>query len=1115
MRKILSLVLSLAMVMSCFGMTAFAADETTNVVTELCGLVPTQGDSSAIFAVDTSIFNQTGTGAKVNGTYVASDKKYATGSFCGSADDTTVVYVGSNANDYSKNVINAADHSKLINSTFTDNDRILYSLYLNVYEGTQGNVYLMQKNQGINITDNLLHNAPLTVGEWAKVDIFYQPKVTYTYTKTNNNDATDVKTLTYSTNVIRAYNATAAADITKLLNGVTIEDGYTYELKGVKYGAYDTYVNGKLVYSSSGKTNSSLTYAFSTIPARITINNNASSTNLGIYMAQNSVSKVENFDASTYNFEKYPVLADGEKYDIYDKDVVLDGDVTVADITTSDDYVVSVYSSDDTTYSAAIDADYVIQAGDKILVRSGALNISYYTADIVTVNEYTDRYNNTYTWSINPYTGVLSIGVTDKIEDETHYGDIEFEWTSADQKEDSSKIAGNLAVDVTVAHPWQADSNKSKITSIDIHKDITQISRQAFYNLSGLTDITIPAHITNWGNWGTFGSCTNLKRVTYEYGSESIGCDKMFVNCTKLSEVILPPTVYKSYGRAFSGCTALKEIVITATHNSTSFPETIFENCSNVKVKYYAGSEAASKISGTTFANATTEAVAPAGLLHDRSGNADSIGWEVKDGVLRIYDVTSVGTGDLPLGNVSSTLTTFSILPWCHLGAFDEIIVEEGITSLSQWSLMEVQATTVTLPSTITSSDAYVFNGTSLITNLVFKEGFGAMGRSEMINRNCNIANIYLPSTATSINDSIFRGLKETDGNVYSGTTPVNFYAPKDSYAYTWATNMAADPAKDSGEGTNNEGKDATITVYETDSDRLYAYAVSGHKTLYNATNNTAGLSIGNGSYKGVQGADGGYDTALEVYSTSASQGNVFFAGPSFNRALFANRAYTVFEADVKFGANGEYFFFGSDQHKHVGDSVKYDSALVTDGWNKVVTVVDYNTGVSKTYVNGIYVATTNEAALWKDGDHYTATLYDKDGNKTGTEERICTSTRFVAYDLNEVSETVPALYIDNMAIYATDVNPADSYAAPLTASAYDATAGVTFTASDAVKALDSNIVIAAAYDANDNMVGKVVTGTDSVTIAPVAGAAKYVGYVWDSLTDLAPISACVPVSAQ
>ena len=60
----------------------------------------------------------------------------------------------------------------------------------------------------------------------------------------------------------------------------------------------------------------------------------------------------------------------------------------------------------------------------------------------------------------------------------------------------------------------------------------------------------------------------------------------------------------------------------------------------------------------------------------------------------------------------------------------------------------------------------------------------------------------------------------------------------------------------------------------------------------------------------------------------------------------------------------------------------------------------------------------------------------------------------------------------------------------------------------------NSAAIIAAAYN-GDNMIGNVVMGAGEATIAPVSGATKYVGYVWNGIEGLAPIAASITVNAQ
>ncbi|MBQ7901404.1 MAG: leucine-rich repeat protein [Clostridia bacterium] len=1087
MRKVISVVLAIAMVMSMFGMTAFAEDVTStnvwsdNYVTWLSAGEMLGTGTQAPPAEETGFVQPSATLAEDN-TYVGTKNYYQKAAFYG-ADTTTVLYAGTASDSDAKVVLGATNYSHYTGTDkgYTENDRLAFTMYVNLVSGSIGNVYFMRPSAGVECSQDAMGGYLNShKGEWVKLDAFIQPKITYTYTRTNISTGVAEEGLVWER--IGFVNPNKGNNVAGALESMTGYDAstYTYTVTKVTYGKMSSYINGECVKNEvelSGTSGNVLAYGADNVPSRMAFVVKDMSEKVSLYVSHAQVYKVSNFDADTLELDKSPVLADGDKYDVVNKAVVLGSDsVTVADIATSDDCIVNVYAASDTAYSSPKASDYVISADDKIVVRKGTLDISYYTAtEAAEDNEFTDDYGNTYTWSFAPYTGVLSIGAVEEQKSNENYGVIKFA---------ALDVSGRTTLPADV-FPWLALSNKSEITDIEIDSSITRIEREMFNGLTGLKDIYIPGTINSWG-WGVFSGCTGLQKVEFGYGAKNTGGDKMFAGCSNLSQVILPPTVYAVSGRSFWNCKSLKELMITAAHGELSISSNAFgadneANGLNITLKYYQGSDAAADVTAVTSpANSTitTQAVAAAGLLPDGSGNADSIGWKVENGVATIYDIPEVGTGELPKGNTGHS--SKGSLPWCYFGALDEVVVEEGITKLSQWSMQDITATTVTIPSTVSASDPYVFNGTNPITNLIFKEGCSALGQGQMINRTCNITNIYLPSTATVISDKLVRGLHKDDGDEYTGTATVNFIAPKDSYAHTWATNMAANKTTD---------KEVTINV-KSESDRLYTYAASGY---------TSTVAAANGSLRPAVGADGEYDTAYEVYSTVASQNNAFISGPNYDRTLFAKRAYTVFEADVKFGEEANYMMFGSNQHSPMSQRVNKNSALTTDDWNKVVTVVDYNTGTSKTYVNGILCG-ENTSSLWKDGGQ------DSNGN-------ICTSTRFVVYATAD--DTKAAAYIDNMAIYATDVNPADSYATPLTASAYDAANGVTFTVADSVKALDSHAIIVAAYDADGKLAGNITVGEDSVTVAPVEGAVKYVGFVWNTAFGLVPISGKIAVDAR
>ena len=107
---------------------------------------------------------------------------------------------------------------------------------------------------------------------------------------------------------------------------------------------------------------------------------------------------------------------------------------------------------------------------------------------------------------------------------------------------------------------------------------VTSIDREAFYNRTGMTGVTIPGSVTGMG-LGAFSNCTSLTSVTILEGVTSIG-EQAFINCSALTSVTIPPSVRRISDYAFSGCTSLMGVTISA--GVTSVGRSAFRNCSRL-----------------------------------------------------------------------------------------------------------------------------------------------------------------------------------------------------------------------------------------------------------------------------------------------------------------------------------------------------------------------------------------------------------------------------------------------------------------------------------------------------------------------------------------------------
>ncbi len=104
----------------------------------------------------------------------------------------------------------------------------------------------------------------------------------------------------------------------------------------------------------------------------------------------------------------------------------------------------------------------------------------------------------------------------------------------------------------------------SSLKKVNIPDGVTKIKGSAFRK-TGITEITIPKNVTSIASYA-FRECRSLKTVTIPEDSEltEIGM-QAFVACYKLSSITLPNKLESIYSQAFSSCRSLKSITIPAS----------------------------------------------------------------------------------------------------------------------------------------------------------------------------------------------------------------------------------------------------------------------------------------------------------------------------------------------------------------------------------------------------------------------------------------------------------------------------------------------------------------------------------------------------------------------
>ncbi|MBQ8525980.1 MAG: leucine-rich repeat protein [Clostridia bacterium] len=366
---------------------------------------------------------------------------------------------------------------------------------------------------------------------------------------------------------------------------------------------------------------------------------------------------------------------------------------------------------------------------------------------------FTDGKNAEFTWSYDSETKVLTIGGTGTMT-----------WSG------NSHVAGL---------PW--NDFKGEILDVKFEETLTSIGRQLLSGLTGLTELTIPAHITGL-EWGALEGCTSLKSVVFESGVKTIG-DKAFQECSALETVVLPETI-THMGNAVFRKTAVTDVTIPASVTSLvpafyyHTTNTFAEANENLIVKIYRGSYAASWVNNPDLdVNINYELIGDAAdtvtdTLANRAGTENAITWTYDPNTLSL---SLSGTGSMP----DFTEGTESNNPWkAYRSQIRYAIVGEGITEIGSRNFESHTAmTAISLPSTLRRIYGYAFNSTPKISRVVLPKGFTTFKDSGIFNRVTGLRELVIPSSVTDIHSTALRYTPaDLKLYVYGGST-----------AHTWA----------------------------------------------------------------------------------------------------------------------------------------------------------------------------------------------------------------------------------------------------------------------------------------------------------------------------------------
>ncbi len=321
--------------------------------------------------------------------------------------------------------------------------------------------------------------------------------------------------------------------------------------------------------------------------------------------------------------------------------------------------------------------------------------------------------------------------------------------------------------------------NNTEVTALEISAETTSIGAYAFYNATGIISVTIPASCTTIGT-AAFTGCgittatlpttaisaipkTNLKAVVLN-GGDSIPANA-FQSCTMLTDITVPASVTEIGSSAFYGCTSLADITILA--NATSIGASAFFGCTSLTSITLPAGVTTIGTSAFTGCGITTATLPTAAITAIPKTNLKTVvlnggtsipanafkGCTTLTSVTIPAGVTEMGTDAFSGCSGLTKVVISDLAAWCGI-AFANYSANP-ITCAQHLYLGENEITALKIPEGITSIADRAFDNCTGITSITIPEGVTSIGSYTF--RDCKgIASITIPESVASIGGNAF-----------------------------------------------------------------------------------------------------------------------------------------------------------------------------------------------------------------------------------------------------------------------------------------------------------------------------------------------------------------------
>jgi hypothetical protein len=294
----------------------------------------------------------------------------------------------------------------------------------------------------------------------------------------------------------------------------------------------------------------------------------------------------------------------------------------------------------------------------------------------------------------------------------------------------------------------QIGINKSNLTSITLIGGTTSITANAFSGLTNLQDFSIPSTVTNIGSLA-FSNCSTL--TSFSISSGATFASDAFSGTTNIATLGINPGLLSvtSIPIALSNVTTLDVV-----QNTTTIPSNSLAALTGLKTTVIANS--VTSIGSTVFLNST----GLTSLTIEGGPTIDSNAF--------------TGNPVTDLGFNTDLLPSLTLVP-LDSTILSSITVLDGSTTVSNATFSNLNITSVTLPSSLTSIGSDSFSDCQNLTNIILPDNLDFIGAGSFQNTPSLEIDFVVPPNIDIINESTFEN---------SGVTSITIDETSLSFGY-------------------------------------------------------------------------------------------------------------------------------------------------------------------------------------------------------------------------------------------------------------------------------------------------------------------------------------------